>query len=294
VFLQTGLTPLQVAREIVEVIDPGQVTLLVRCPSLGRYRYGLAPGGPFDVEAAMSANRAAGNAPDAPLLECTLVGPTLRFHEPLILSWYGAEARIRIEGSMVETPYQFRVEAGQTLEVGALVRGARGWLALQGGLLDPAPRHVIFPTRVAAGQIIHVQRASDATARIKNLVRESPLLIRALPGPHPIDPRLLEQIAERAWRVTPILDRTGIRLESERLSYEPPSLLPSCPMQFGTVQWHPNGELVIMGPDHPVTGGYLQVLTVLSSELWKLAQLRPGDEIRWEIGGGGDGRGKRI
>jgi urea carboxylase len=34
-----------------------------------------------------------------------------------------------------------------------------------------------------------------------------------------------------------------------------------------------------MGPDHPVTGGYLQVMTVMSRERWKLAQLRPGERV---------------
>ena len=51
-------------------------------------------------------------------------------------------------------------------------------------------------------------------------------------------------------------------------------------MQFGTLQWHPDGTLVAMGPDHPVTGGYLQPATVVSDDLWKLAQLAPGERVR--------------
>jgi allophanate hydrolase subunit 2 len=34
-----------------------------------------------------------------------------------------------------------------------------------------------------------------------------------------------------------------------------------------------------MGPDHPVTGGYLQPMTVMASERWKLAQLQPGERV---------------
>ena len=54
-------------------------------------------------------------------------------------------------------------------------------------------------------------------------------------------------------------------------------------MQCGTVQCHPNGDLVLMGPDHPVTGGYLQPITVVSGDLWKLGQLAPGDQVRWHL-----------
>jgi allophanate hydrolase subunit 2 len=81
--------------------------------------------------------------------------------------------------------------------------------------------------------------------------------------------------------VTPQLDRVGVRLRPlQPIAYRPPADLRSCGMQCGTVQLHPDGSLVIMGPDHPVTGGYLQPMTVVSSERWKVAQLAPGMRVR--------------
>ena len=60
-----------------------------------------------------------------------------------------------------------------------------------------------------------------------------------------------------------------------------PADLPSIGMQFGSLQLHPDGSIVAMGPEHPVTGGYLQPMTVLWSERWKLAQLAPGERVRF-------------
>jgi allophanate hydrolase subunit 2 len=54
-------------------------------------------------------------------------------------------------------------------------------------------------------------------------------------------------------------------------------------MRPGSVQWHPGGELVVMGPDHPLTGGYLQPLTVPLREMWKVAQLAPGERARFVL-----------
>ena len=104
---------------------------------------------------------------------------------------------------------------------------------------------------------------------------EDRLTIRAMSGPHSAG------IEDLICEVTPQLDRVGIRLRPlQPLGVEAPADMKSIGMQFGSVQLHPDGSLVAMGPDHPVTGGYLQPMTVLSSELWKLAHLAPGERVR--------------
>jgi allophanate hydrolase subunit 1 len=104
--------------------------------------------------------------------------------------------------------------------------------------------------------------------------RESRHIIRAIPGPHDVGLREIE------CEVTPQLNRVGIRLRPLReLRIDIPANLLSIGMQCGTVQLHPDGSLVAMGPDHPVTGGYLQPMTVITSERWKLAQLVPGERV---------------
>lgn len=93
-------------------------------------------------------------------------------------------------------------------------------------------------------------------------------------GPHDVGIERIE------CEVTPSLDRVGIRLRPlQPLGVEAPADLRSIGMQCGTIQLHPDGSLVAMGPDHPVTGGYLQPMTVLSGERWKLAQLGPGERV---------------
>ena len=100
------------------------------------------------------------------------------------------------------------------------------------------------------------------------------LTIHAIRGPHDIG------LADVECEVTPQLDRIGIRLRPlHAIHAQIPADLKSIGMQRGTIQLHPDGTLVAMGPDHPVTGGYLQPMTVISSERWKLAQLQPGERV---------------
>ena len=98
--------------------------------------------------------------------------------------------------------------------------------------------------------------------------------IKAMRGPHDIGLTAIE------CEVTPKLDRVGIRLRPlTQIDVQAPADMKSVGMQCGTLQLHPDGSIVAMGPDHPVTGGYLQPMTVLTGERWKLAQLSPGERV---------------
>ncbi|HEX2833547.1 MAG TPA: carboxyltransferase domain-containing protein [Thermoanaerobaculia bacterium] len=139
-----------------------------------------------------------------------------------------------------------RVHAGDELAFGRVTNGLRGYLAIGDG----------------EGVREEIPDRSDR------------LVVHAIRGPHDV------AIDDVACEVTPQLDRVGIRLRPLReLRIEVPADLKSIGMQCGSVQLHPDGSLVAMGPDHPVTGGYLQPMTVITSERWKLAQLRPGERV---------------
>jgi urea carboxylase len=54
---------------------------------------------------------------------------------------------------------------------------------------------------------------------------------------------------------------------------------PSC---VGAVQITPDGTPIVLGPDGPTIGGYPKIAVVCSADIWKLAQLRPGQRIAFE------------
>ena len=57
--------------------------------------------------------------------------------------------------------------------------------------------------------------------------------------------------------------------------------LPSEGLVAGAVQVPPDGQPVVLLADHPVTGGYPVVAVVESGDLWRCAQLRPGDRVEF-------------
>ena len=223
-------------------IEGGYVTV-VTLPDYSRIASGRAPGGAFDEAMAIAANRAVGNRDDAPVLECAMLGPRVRFSSRRAVAWFGADC---------DLPNGEAFEAAE-VSVGRIRNGLRGWLAIA----DPSPRS----RGVGA-------RRADEGRRVIGIV----------PGPH--EP----SISHVECEVTSQLNRVGIRLRPlQPLDIKAPGDLPSCGMQFGTIQMHPDGSLVAMGPDHGITGGYLQPMTVRWDERWKLAQLMPGERVLFAV-----------
>ncbi|UOR02846.1 urea amidolyase family protein [Leucobacter allii] len=117
-------------------------------------------------------------------------------------------------------------------------------------------------------------------------VRAGALVLRYVPGPRDdwFAVASRRAFARTAWRVTPRADRVGIRLAGPALARTAAAAgaeLASEGMVAGSVQVPPDGRPVLFLADHPVTGGYPVIGTVLDADLDLAAQLRPGDAVRF-------------
>jgi antagonist of KipI len=73
----------------------------------------------------------------------------------------------------------------------------------------------------------------------------------------------------------------GYRLEGVDLELERPLDLLSEAVAFGTIQLPPSGKPIVLMADHQTTGGYPRIGEVASVDLPLMAQLRPGDHVRF-------------
>jgi hypothetical protein len=86
----------------------------------------------------------------------------------------------------------------------------------------------------------------------------------------------------RPWPVTPRSDRVGLRLEGPPIAAAGLLDLASLPMLPGAIQLLPNGQPIVLMPDAPTVGGYPVPAVVAEADRRITAQLRPGDELRFE------------
>jgi allophanate hydrolase subunit 2 len=79
--------------------------------------------------------------------------------------------------------------------------------------------------------------------------------------------------------MSPVGDRVGVRLDGPPVAAPP--LDASAPMVRGAIQATPSGQLVVLGPDHPTTGGYPVIAVVRAADVGRLLALRPGAALRF-------------
>jgi biotin-dependent carboxylase-like uncharacterized protein len=105
--------------------------------------------------------------------------------------------------------------------------------------------------------------------------------LRVVPGPRDdwfADP---DALVHNIWVATDRSDRVGMRLTGTPMRYrDPDRQLPSEGATRGAIQVPPNGLPVILGPDHPVTGGYPVAGVIVDADIDKVAQIRPGQAVR--------------
>jgi len=267
---------------MIEVVDPGPLATVQDHGRPGYAHLGVSPSGAADRRALDRGNRLVGNAAGAAALECTLSGPRLRFLAPAVVALTGAEER-----------GPFEAQAGDELDVGPYPRGVRVYVCVRGGI-DAAPvlgsrstdlMGGVGPAPVHAGDVLRV--GADTAAPVDPEpygIPEEPLL-RVSPGPRAdwFVANALETLATAAWRVRADSNRVGIRLDGPPLGRTREGELESEGVVAGALQVPPNGQPILLGPDHPTTGGYPVLAVVAADDLWLAGQLRPGDTVRFAV-----------
>ncbi len=254
------------------VLSPGLFTSIQGPPRPGLGSSGVPAGGAMDPIAFARANDVVGNAPGAPSLEITLAGPELEALTDVVVSGRG------------------EVRSGERVRFRTVETGARVYIAVAGGFIDPR-RAGEGTRRLLAGDILSIGARDTVTVRSRQTEPEpepepehsEEVSLRVVLGPEAarFAPAERDRFFATPWRVTPESDRRGLRLDGEPLRHsEAPEMLPSGTVP-GTIQVPGSGLPIVLGPDGPVTGGYPRLATVVGADLWRLGQARPGATLRF-------------
>jgi KipI family sensor histidine kinase inhibitor len=295
----------------IELLQPGTFSSIQDEPRSGLSHWAVGPGGACDLSSLHLANALVGNSLDTAAIEITSSGPSLLFHETACVAWVGAECDGIVDGQRIPGNRPVWLNKGSTLKLSSLNPGFRTVLAIGGGLdlpsiLGRAGSHIsadIGPKRLEKGGILPLRdpKAPLKSIFLKNLFKEDALPrfpkwhvrspfspsstitpVHCLAGPHLsfLSVKERELFWSTIWKVSKQSNRMGVRLEGNfKMKKDLPNI-PSQAITFGTVQFPPSQEPIIMLAEHQTTGGYPRLAEVVRSDLVKLAQIKPGNEIQ--------------
>ncbi|GCF92668.1 urea carboxylase [Enterococcus florum] len=296
----------------LEVIDGGLNSTLQDYPGrVGYWGVGVPPSGSMDALSGRLANMILGNSEEVPVLELTLAGGQWLFRGELEFALTGADLFPMLDGQPVPMYQAVTAKAGQRLSFGDPKNGMRTYVAVKNGfhaakVLGSASCFTLgnFGGKngrtLQAGDVLHpLPTAASETVRFSETFElkktEQDWLIHVTPGPHCtpefLDPGFLKECCETKWEVHFNSSRTGVRLIGPTPKWARkdggeaglhPSNIHDNAYAIGTVDF--TGDMpIILGPDGPSLGGFVCPMTVITSDLWKLGQLKPGDTLQFRL-----------
>ncbi|GIN84252.1 KipI antagonist [Heyndrickxia sporothermodurans] len=301
----------------VEVLQSGLYTTI---QDLGRHGYqqqGVSVSGPMDKIALRLANLLVGNKETEAVMETTLNGPKLLFHETKLIAISGGDFSPTINGEPVPTGRPVLIRKGSILNMGSARKGCRAYIALAGGIDVPkvlASRSTYVRAKIGGYKGRPLKKGDS-------ILTLQPTLLNSL-----LEKQLLNQLETQRFLSTEWLigenviplyknkiirvirgqqfekftglsknlffqqsfiissqsDRMGYRLSGEPLELSLPLEMISEGVSMGTIQVPPDGQPIILMADRQTTGGYPKIGYIASVDLPLLAQCKPGEKIRFQ------------
>jgi len=244
------------------------------------------------------ANALVGNLEGQAVLEVTILGPTLKVLDQGVIAVTGGNLSPFLNDTPLPMWESVAIHPGDTLRFRGVKSGCRAYIAVQGGI--DVPMVMGSRSTYVAGKIGGIdgrplaagERLNRAEGTGKVGIRvpsdfiptySDDIEIRAVLGPQ--DDYFSEGIEKffgSTFKVSAQADRMGYRLEGDPIMHreDREKSIISEPSVPGGIQIPPNGQPIILLVEQTV-GGYTKIATVISPDIGKVGQAKPGNRIRF-------------
>ncbi len=278
--------------------------LLTTVQDLGREGFGplgVSASGAADAVALRLGNRLVGNDEGAAALEMTLVGGVFSFDHDTMIALTGSDFGATLDGFYAPPWTSVRVRSGSMLRVGPTRSGARAYLCVHGGIevepfLGSASTHLMtglggFEGRALRKDDVLKVGAATGTFRRRTVARRTlerlapRKTIRVTAGEQtdwfPESAR--HALFEGSYRVLEQSNRMGIRLDGPPVASTHAGEMITEGVSLGAIQVPAGGFPIILFVEQQTTGGYPKIANVVSADVASLGQLRPRDDVRFQL-----------
>nr|WP_289039130.1 biotin-dependent carboxyltransferase family protein [uncultured Allobacillus sp.] len=279
---------------MLKVINPG-ILMTVQDQGRKKHRsFGVPISGVMDHYAAKCANYLLGNSEAEAVIEITMGGVTLDVVEDTDISVTGGDLNGYINEKHLPMWKKLTVHSGDRLTFKGPKSGMRTYIALPGGIESPSYlgsqsvyEKAGFGKAFQKGDNIKGRQSTAAHAKsiqpmeIPTYTKE--VTVRVVPSHYEssFKDSSIQYFYEKGFTIK-AADRMGCQLQGHRLERKENIDILSEATTYGTIQVPAEGSPIILLADAQTTGGYPTIGTVLTEDLWRIAQLPPGGKLFFE------------
>lgn len=277
---------------ILTVMRAGPLSSIQDEGRFGMLLHGISASGPMDRAAFALAGQLSGGGSGG--IEFTTAGLDIRLASGSCrVGFAGGDFVVRHNGMVQDWPGTAMLEAGDTLAVTPGSWGNYGYLRFDADIVaKPMMGSIATSSRAGLGGIEgRALRVGDVielsggggTGTVPVMPEQAEGQIRVIWGLHAdsFPQELRQRFLEGTFTISPRLDRMGVRLDdvdgvfadAKVLSLVSDAIVP------GDIQILGDGTPIVLMRDHQPTGGYPRIATVVTVDLDRFAQLRPGMSV---------------
>lgn len=281
----------------IRITRAGPLATLQDAGRPGLLRHGISASGPMDRGAFERAGGWLGSAGTTGI-EFTMAGISFVAETSVSMAVDGGMFELSVDGDRQSWPSRALLKSGAVVDIRPGGAGNYGYLRFDREIDVPSVMGSRATSSIAGigGLAGRALQAGDVVPLGSTLPRgrglhptstahaEGP--IRVVWGIHADGFRnaIRQRFVTDEFVVSPQLDRMGVRLaDPQRVFAEAKILsLVSDAVVAGDIQILGDGTPIVLMRDHQPTGGYPRIATVVSADLDRFAQLRPGTAVRFE------------
>lgn len=266
----------------------------------GYQAYGMPTSGACDQYSYRIGNILVGNDDVEASLECMLMGPTIEFEEDTVFAITGGYFNTTLNGVKIYNWHSYRARPGDILELGGVISGCFGYISFSGGI-DVSPvmgsRSTYIKGKIGGLEGRNLKDGDTLRTGEGNLFAygrqleriyipryERDVTVRVVMGPQDdyFTKEGIYTFLNSSYEVTQSSDRMGYRLKGKPIEHAKGADVVSDGVPLGAVQVPGDGQPIIMLVDRQTTGGYTKIATVITADIPRVAQARPGDVIHFK------------
>ena len=273
---------------------------------LGRYGYqqfGMPVSGAMDSYALRIGNRILGNKENEAGIEISSPGLILEVLCRTVIAIAGADFDPAINNLPAPIWEALEVKRGDSISFNQIKNGSRSYLLVMGGINVPCllgSKSTYVRAKIGGlkgrplkrSDIIHIgnseKKLQDVIGRkvasidIPDYHKDNEIRVILGPQDDYFSENGLSAFLNSFYEITANSDRMGYRLKGPKIKSKSGSDIITDGIPLGSIQVPRNGMPIVMLADRQTTGGYAKIATVISVDIDKFAQMKPGNRVKFK------------